>query len=58
MDTAPHQVQEGWGMSDKEFLEWIRDRIVHVYGESPNTDFVLKLGEIAQALLSAGKGTV
>jgi hypothetical protein len=37
-------------MSDREFLEWIRDRIVHVYGESPNTDFVLRLGEIAQAL--------
>jgi hypothetical protein len=39
-------------MSDKEFLEWIRDRIVHVYGESPNTDFVLRLGDIAQALQS------
>ena len=34
-------------MSDREFLEWIRDRIVHVYGESPNVDFVQKLGKIA-----------
>jgi hypothetical protein len=42
-------------MSDKEFLEWIRDRIVHVYGESPNTDFVLRLGDIAQALQHSGE---
>jgi len=24
-----------------EFLEWLADRLVQVYGESPNTDFVL-----------------
>jgi hypothetical protein len=33
-------------MTDAQFLTWIRDRIVYVYGESPNVDFVLRLGEI------------
>ena len=32
---------------DKSFLFWLADRLVCVYGESPNTDFVLKLREIA-----------
>lgn len=34
-------------MTDKEFLNWLEDRLVHVYNESPNTDFVLKLRQIA-----------
>jgi hypothetical protein len=29
------------------FLNWIADRLVHVYGESPDVDFVLRLREIA-----------
>ena len=33
---------------DSEFLNWLADRLVHVYGESPNVDFVLKLREIAK----------
>lgn len=33
-------------VSDVEFLEWVRDRLVHVYGESPNVDFVRRLGNI------------
>ena len=36
--------------SDKEFLLWIRDRIVNVYGENENTDFVIRLGNIASGL--------
>lgn len=36
-------------MTDSEFLTWIRDRIINVYGESPNVDFVLRLGEIIEA---------
>lgn len=36
-------------MSDKEFLLWLRDRLVFVYKESPNTDFVLKLTKIAES---------
>jgi hypothetical protein len=31
----------------REFLNWVADRLVHVYGESPNVDFVLKLRQIA-----------
>lgn len=36
-------------MSDKEFLEWVADRLVHVYGESKNADFVHKLRAVAAA---------
>ena len=32
------------------FLHWLADRLVHVYHESPNTDFVLRLKEIADSL--------
>lgn len=35
-------------MKDKEFLEWLVDRLVFVYNESPNIDFVLKLKSIAR----------
>jgi hypothetical protein len=35
--------------NDREFLNWVADRLVHVYGESPNVDFVRKLREIAEA---------
>ena len=34
-------------MKDKDFLLWLVDRLVEVYKESPNTDFVLKLKSIA-----------
>mgnify|MGYP001608782724 CR=1 FL=1 len=34
-------------MKDGEFLHWIADRLVHVYGESPNVDFVQRLRAIA-----------
>lgn len=34
--------------NDKEFLNWLADRLVHVYGESPNVDFVHKLRAIAK----------
>jgi len=27
-------------MSDKEFLEWLHARIVNLYGENPNADFM------------------
>lgn len=30
-----------------EFLDWVADRFVHVDGESPNVDFVLRLREEA-----------
>lgn len=33
-----------------QFLNWIADRFVHVYGESEQVDFVLKLREMARQL--------
>lgn len=30
-------------MSNAEFLEWLANRLVEVYGEHPDTDFVQKL---------------
>lgn len=33
----------GSDMNTPDFLDWIADRLVHVYGESPNVDFVLSL---------------
>lgn len=32
---------------DATFLAWIADRLVSVYGESANVDFVLRLGRMA-----------
>ena len=34
-------------MTNKEFLHWIADRLVHIHGENPHVDFLLKLREIA-----------
>jgi hypothetical protein len=39
------------GISDtpiEEFLEWLADRLVYVYKESPNVDFVLSLRKRAE----------
>jgi hypothetical protein len=36
-------------MSDKEHLKWIHDRIVNVYGENENVDFLIRMREIIQA---------
>lgn len=33
-------------MNDEQFLSWLRDRLVNVYNESPNVDFVLRLEKI------------
>lgn len=35
--------------ADSEFLNWVADRLVHVYHESENVDFVLKLRELAKS---------
>jgi hypothetical protein len=34
-------------VEDRKFLLWLRDRLVHVYKESENTDFIHKLTGIA-----------
>lgn len=31
---------------EKKHLQWIHDRIVNVYGESENVDFLIKMREI------------
>lgn len=36
-------------MTDKQFLNWIADRLVFVHGDPGKSDFVLKLREIANA---------
>lgn len=35
---------------DAEFLRWLVDRLINVYGESPNIDFVHGLRSIANRL--------
>lgn len=40
-------------MTDKEFLNWLADRLVHVYNESPNVDFIHKLKEITSRIEKA-----
>ena len=36
-------------MTDRYFLNWLAERLVHIYGESENVDFVHKLRAIAEA---------
>ena len=31
---------------DRKHLQWIHDRIVYVYGESENVDFLIKMRKI------------
>lgn len=37
-------------MTDTQFLNWIADRIVNRYSESPDVDFVVKLRAVAASL--------
>ena len=37
-------------MSDKAFLTWLKDRLIIVYHESPNADFIIRLDEIIESL--------
>jgi hypothetical protein len=36
-------------MPDKEFLTWLRDRMVNVYGVNPHTDYIHKLNAIIES---------
>ena len=36
--------------ADKAHLQWIQDRIVVVYGENKNVDFLIKMREIISNL--------
>ena len=33
-------------MTDSEHLQWLHDRIVNVYGENQNVDFLIRFREI------------
>ena len=33
-------------MTNSEHLQWLHDRIVNIYGESENVDFLIKFREI------------
>ena len=35
---------------DREHLQWIHDRIVNVYGESENVDFLIKMRDVIDNL--------
>lgn len=39
---------ENRNMKDSDFLYWLRDRLINVYGEDPHLDFVKHLSEIAK----------
>jgi len=38
----------GVSMNTPDFLDWMADRLVNVYGESPNVDFVQSLRDRAK----------
>lgn len=40
---------------DAEFLRWLAARLVNVYGESENTDFVWKLYVIAESIIQTSQ---
>lgn len=42
-------------MDDIDFLKWIADRLVNVYGESENVDFVQKLRTMTKPVQTAKK---
>ena len=42
-------------MSDTEHLQWIHDRIVNVYGENENVDFLIRLRTIINERLKQNK---
>jgi len=41
---------ESRNMKDSDFLYWLRDRLINVYGEDPHLDFVMKFNEIVKKM--------
>lgn len=37
-------------MTDKEFLNWIIDRLTNVFGDNPNSDFIHRLRSIGNKI--------
>jgi hypothetical protein len=42
-------------MSDIEHLQWIHDRIINVYGENENVDFLIRFKTIINKFLNQNK---
>jgi hypothetical protein len=59
--AAPDLLEAHQSDSGPDFLDWLADRIVEVYGESPNVDFVLtlkrKAAKARAAILKATGGS-
>lgn len=43
-------INMGSNCSTPDMIDWVADRLVNIYGESPNVDFVLSLRNRAKAL--------
>lgn len=43
-------------MKDFEHLQWIHDRIINVYNESENVDFLIRLREIIKTTKDSEEG--
>jgi hypothetical protein len=39
-----------WSEEDTKFLRWLRDRLIYVYKEDPNTDFVHKFERLIETI--------
>lgn len=48
--TSEYFYWENHKMNDSQFLYWLRDRLINVYGEDPHVDFVKKLNELARKM--------
>lgn len=48
--TSEYFYWENFTMNDSQFLYWLRDRLINVYGEDPHVDFVQKLNELARKM--------
>ncbi len=37
-------------MNDAEFLDWLADRLIYVYGEGPNVSYVHRLRDMSKQI--------
>jgi hypothetical protein len=50
MNDLKNEFDKTMKQTDKAHLQWIHDRIVNVYGENENVDFLIKMREIINNL--------
>lgn len=43
-------------MKDSEHLQWIHDRIINIYNESENVDFLIRLRDIIKTMKESEDG--